>query len=84
MWWFVLIVAETVTNPHSDIIYLHPTRTLTNSMASGAVVAFALENLVIVTTCIMLAGQLRKAEDLFGVSQEIQRAGCCTLASLGK
>lgn len=53
-------------------------------MAGVARVTLVLDNLITITTCIVLARKLRETEDLFHVSQEIQWAGCCTLITLGK
>ena len=53
-----------------------------SSVSSLAPITFILDVVITILTGAVLAGKLRRTEDLFFVSQEIQRAGCCMVASV--
>ena len=61
-----------------------PNAVRVTSVGAIAPATLVLDNIITIGTCIVLAGKLRSTEDLFGVSQEIQRVGCFTLAALGE
>ena len=77
----ILSCAETAT-PIPICILTRPV--CDASVAGVSRVFLVLDTLLTITTWIVLAGKLRKADDLFRVSQEIQFAGCCMLAAKGK